>query len=76
MRTRFYYLYWRQPTQPTQGTRAVRYAAFDMRLALPFNVLFISHVGCLSVETFSSGPGGCSALSGHCVGATDDPHGY
>ena len=33
-------------------------------------------MGCLSVETFSSGPGGCSALSGHCVGATDDPHGY
>ena len=47
-----------------------------MRAALLFILFFLAHVGRSPAEAHSSGPGGCSALTGHGVGSYDERYGY
>ena len=47
-----------------------------MRAALLFIVFFLAHVGRSPAEAYSSGPGSCSALSGHGAGSYATDMGY
>ena len=47
-----------------------------MRAALLFILFFLAHVGRSPAEAYSSGPGSCSALSGHGAGSYTSDSGY
>ena len=47
-----------------------------MRAALLFIVFFLAHVGRSPAEAWPSGPGGCSALTGHGAGSYTSDMGY